>query len=115
MYPIRQYVMMTQPDTHSETCDNDDCDEPTPWDMISIRLGEHSVCSPDCARALLDATNGSPMKVTLHDPQYVLDRDQFPGVAEDAVNIERRVTNRSDAIVAIDQLEQMLGDITFRV
>ncbi len=107
--------MMTQPEADSKTCDNENCDSPTPWDMISIRLGDHSVCSPDCARELLEASSGTPMKVTLHDPQYALDRDLVPSVDETSVNVERRVTGYDDALRAIDHLEEMLSHIEFRV
>jgi len=95
------------------TCAAPDCDEPTPWDMAAIIVGEAWYCSPECAGGHLNR-HGAPAQVTLHDPQFAADRAELPHVADDAVDISRRVTSLDDADTAIAQATDLYPG-TFRV
>lgn len=95
-------------------CAREGCDEPCPWDMPAIILGELLCCSPDCARTVLETVSRRPADVTLHDPQYRVDRDDLAGVNEDAVDIGRTVHTEGEAEEAIDALAQ-LHSSPFRV
>lgn len=105
-----QMDMAQSPSTDDEaTCANPDCDEPTPWDMASVRLDDAEFCSPECARAHLDRTGAEsvPQRVTLHDPQFAVDRSDLSGVAEDAIDIGRPIEHGADARRALDEIEEM--------
>jgi len=96
------------------TCAHDDCEEPTPWDMAALIVGDAWYCSPACAIEGVAAADTAPETVTLHDPQYTADREQLPGVSAEAVNISRRVTGLDDADLAIAQATELVPG-TFRV
>lgn len=85
----------------NDTCAAEDCDEPTPWDMASVKLDDLAYCSPECAKSALSDMSTAPTMVTLHDPQYVSDRSTV-GVDEGSVDIERDVTDVDDAKDAIE-------------
>lgn len=89
------------------TCPVDGCDEPTPWDMAAVNFDGQYFCSPECARSHLDGMERAPSDMTLHDPQFHTDRDAFPDVPDDAVDIHRSVTGRDDARTAIDEIAEM--------
>lgn len=92
----------------SAKCDNTDCNAPTPWDMAAIHIDDKSYCTPSCAQDHLKITDTVPQSVALHDPQYNVDRAELPAsVSEDAVNIQRDVTNSMDAAVAIEEIADM--------
>jgi len=100
---------------HSAKCDRDGCNEPTPWDMASIQFADHEFCSPNCAREAFESLTVRSGTVTLHDPQFAVDRDTLPPAVEgDDVNIERRVYGNEEAKEAIDEIE-MLYPREFRV
>jgi len=86
------------------TCSAPDCGEPTPWDMAAIVLDDEYYCSPQCAGASLERMDSPPQRVTLHDPQYRIDRANFVHVSEDSVNITREVPSMAAAREAIAQM-----------
>lgn len=45
--------------------------------------------------------------ITLHDPQYAVDRTPMPEVHSDDVDIWRNVTGIEDAHAAVDEMEEM--------
>lgn len=89
------------------TCASEDCSEPTPWDMACIVFDGRAFCSPACAREALDRLERVPETITLHDPQYAVDRDELPGVAPEDVDITRGVTGLEDARQAIEECATM--------
>jgi hypothetical protein len=95
--------------TNDGTCAHDDCEEPTPWDMAAIIVGDAWYCSPECAIEGVAAAESPPKTVTLHDPQYTADRDELPGVSAEAVNITRPVSGRVDADEAIRTASEVYG------
>ena len=90
------------------TCPIDGCDNPTPWDMVALNFDGQYFCSPGCAREHLEGMNRVPELMTLHDPQYYVERDEMPGVEDEAVDIQRPVQSRDDAFIAIDEIEAMV-------
>jgi hypothetical protein len=84
-----------------DTCSRPDCEEPTPWDMLAVVLDGTWCCSPACALDHLDTLETPPETVTLHDPQYHVDRDALPDVSSEAVDIRREVVGMAEAIEAI--------------
>lgn len=89
-------------------CARSGCDEPCPWDMAAVMLGEETVCcSPACADPVLEGMYAPPEMVALHDPQGAADRDDLPNVADDASDIYRPVSSREDATVALGEIEAM--------
>lgn len=99
--------------TNDGTCSHDDCDEPTPWDMAAIIVGDGWYCSPTCAIEGVAAADSAPETVTLHDPQYTADRSSMPGVSAEAVNISRPVAGRAEADEAIRTASEVY-DAPFR-
>lgn len=91
----------------NETCPVGGCEELTPWDMAAINFDGQYFCSPGCARKHLESMDRVPELMTLHDPQYAVDRGELPGVESEAVDIERPVRDRDDAQAAIDEMEVM--------
>ena len=89
------------------TCASEDCSEPTPWDMACIIFDGRAFCSPACAREVLDGLGRVPETITLHDPQYAVDRDELPGVDSADVDITRDVTGLGDARQAIEECAEM--------
>jgi len=100
--------MANQENIPDETCQSAGCESVTPCDMVSIRFGDDSFCSPDCARAYLNAIKAPPPAIKLHDPQFSVDRAALPpAIGQDDVNIRRPVTGMEDALVAINEIEAM--------
>ena len=100
--------MRDQMEAANENCANDDCNAPTPWDMAQIKVDDVAFCSPDCAKEHVESTAATPAQVTLHDPQYAVDRSMFPpSVDEESVSITRRVIGPDDFLTAIVDIEQM--------
>lgn len=100
---------------HGGTCENTDCDEPTPWDMVSIIFDQRAFCSPDCARQALESVETAPESITLHDPQFQVSRADLPaGVGEGDVDISRPVTSVDDGVAGLEAAEEMYPG-TFRV
>jgi len=92
------------------TCDCAGCDEPTPWDLPSVRLDEHEYCSAECAREAYAAmpAGDHPVTITLHDPQYAVDRDELPpAVGDTDVNIECECWSADEAAAAFDDMLAM--------
>jgi len=87
------------PDT--DTCSRPDCEEPTPWDMLAVVVGGAWCCSPACALDHLDTLETPPETVTLHDPQYRVDRDGLPGGSSKAAHIRCDVVGMAEAIEAV--------------
>jgi hypothetical protein len=56
----------------SPECDAVGCEQPTPWDMIAIRIGSESFCCPNCALGHLNGLETAPDKIVLHDPQMAV-------------------------------------------
>jgi hypothetical protein len=75
--------------------------------MAGILLDHDWFCSPECARAQLIAMSDCPDTVTLHDPQFSVDRSELPGVDAEDVNIQRSVTDKEDAATALDEAKLM--------
>jgi len=93
--------------TNDGTCSHDDCEEPTPWDMAALIVGDAWYCSPECAIEGVAAAETTPDSVTLHDPQFTADRSSMPGVSAEAVNITRSVSGRVDADEAIRSASEL--------
>lgn len=89
-------------------CDNDDCTEPTPWDMMAIHLGEEWVCSLDCARSYLDTMDTAPETISFHDPQHSVSRETFVDVPTDAVGVTISVDDIEETKDAIDELDDII-------
>jgi len=85
-----------------ETCDRDDCDHPTPWDMSAITFDDETgYCSPECALAVLG--DDAPERVTLHDPQLRVDRGEL-GLREEIIGFIR--TPEGEAAAAEDAIRE---------
>lgn len=89
-----------------DTCDNENCDEYTPWDMLAVIVTNSVFCSPECAAEACDDANAD---VWLHDPQFTVDRDVL-GTDADVVGVQPP-SSGPDAIHAIDDVV----DATWRV
>ena len=89
------------------TCDGQDCTEVAPWDMAAIQFDGCWLCSPACARTYLGQMDTEPASVTLHDPQFAVDRTPLPEVDEADVTLTREVTEAADAESAISETEAM--------
>jgi hypothetical protein len=85
----------------SDTCSCAGCESSTPWDMQAVVLDGTWCCSPACALDHLDTLETPPETVTLHDPQYRVDRDGLPGVSSKAVHIRCDVVGMAEAIEAV--------------
>lgn len=95
-------------------CARDGCDEPCPWDMSAIVFDDETVCcSPDCALTVLEGVEETPETVTLHDPQFVVDRDRL-GVGGDVVDFVHEIGEMPEAEEAIREAA-MLHEPRFRV
>jgi len=92
-----------------DVCSHDDCNEPTPWDMVAIVVEGQWFCSPACAVDALGVSKSPPETVTLHDPQYRVDRDELPDVSAEAVDITRSVIGMVEAKQAIKDTREMVG------
>lgn len=92
-------------DAFEDTCQRDDCQQPTPWDMPAIAINQDRVyCSPECAIQDLSVTTFE--SVTLHDPQYSADRPAT--VADDVVDVGRPVSGVVDAARAIGEVAEWM-------
>lgn len=92
-------------DAFTDTCQRDDCQQPTPWDMSAVAINQTNVyCSPECAVRDIEATTFE--SVTLHDPQYSADRPVT--VADDVVDVGRPVDGVVDATRAIAELTEWM-------
>jgi len=100
---------MTDRIPDSGTCSAPDCEEPTPWDMAALIVGDAWYCSPACAIEGVAAADTAPETVTLHDPQYTADRAALPAVSTEAVNITRAVDGRAAADEAIRDASDLYG------
>lgn len=96
--------MMPLPNT---TCARKGCSEPTPWDMACIVFDARAFCSPDCAQQQLEALDRVPESVTLHDPQFAVDRAGHPYANADDVDIVYQVDGREDARMTIRECESI--------
>lgn len=97
-----------------DTCHKDTCENPLPFDMPSIFIDSDLYCSPECATEALDSITQTPSRVGARDPQYQVDRDTLPNVAEDEISIHREVTDAADARAAVVELAEMFNG-PFRV
>jgi hypothetical protein len=75
--------------------------------MAALVLGGAWCCSPACALDHLDTLETPPETVTLHDPQYRVDRDGLPGVSSKAAHIRCDVAGMAEAIEAIRDAGEM--------
>jgi NAD-dependent dihydropyrimidine dehydrogenase PreA subunit len=95
------------PDVPSfDRCSRAGCEEVCPWDMVSIIVDGRVCCSPDCATVVLEELPEAPSIVTLHEPQFHVDRDAL-GIPHDATEIWRDVENKDDAEAAIRQIAEL--------
>lgn len=101
---VNIYRDMPPPDF---TCDNPDCDNITPVDMVAIRIDSQTFCSPDCARIHLQTISEIPDSVVLQDPQFVVPRDDLPDTDDTSIGIRFDVTDKSDALTALNEIETM--------
>lgn len=100
---------MTFP-AQNEACAAAECSEPTPWDMACLVFddeNDRAYCSTACAGDALDAREQAPETITLHDPQYAVDRDDLPDVSADTPTIARPVSGIRDANVALAEFADM--------
>lgn len=97
-----------------EGCNRDGCDHPTPWDMIAVIVnGWPPFCSPQCAREAVAESDIEPAVITIHDPQYRIDRDAIDNFPRGAVGRRFQVGDVSPDTV-FDFIE-MHGPNEFRV
>lgn len=98
--------------TITGTCHSDTCSESLSPEQPAITINQtHALCSPDCAYDFLDTINLTFKNVTLHDPQFEVDRKPLP-VHEDTVAISRPVNSRSDAKEAVETIDSFMS-VTF--
>lgn len=90
-----------------DTCDNENCDEQTPWDMLAVIADDLVFCSPECARE--SSLTARRAEVWLHDPQYTVDRET---VALDPNTVQMQPPVKGQA--AIDAIEEIV-DARWRV
>lgn len=76
--------------------------------MNAILVDGVWLCSPECARAFVDELDAAPDSVTLHDPQFVLSREELSAeFGEDTSGITRTVDGADEAVSAIAEFESM--------
>jgi len=98
---------MTEPPENDGTCDNDGCSEPTPMDMPAIVMGGFWFCSPTCAHEKISTLPAMMKHLTLHDPQFAMERDEFPeGVSDDDVGIRWVIENKEVALDLLEEIEE---------
>jgi len=98
---------MSKQPPHTDTCSRPRCEEPTPWDMPAVVVDGVWCCSPACALEHLDGLERLPAAVTLHDPQYHVDREELSAVSSAAVGIRREVVGTAEAIEAIRDADEL--------
>jgi len=98
---------MSQQLPNTDTCSCAGCESSTPWDMSAVVLDGTWCCSPACALEHLDGLERPPELVTLHDPQYHVDRDGLLDVSSAAVGIRRKVVGTAEAIEAIRDADEL--------
>lgn len=83
-------------------CSRERCDEPCPWDMAAIIFDHETVCcSPACAEVVLEGLDTPPKTVSLHDPQFTVDRGDLPNVDDDDTVLHYSTETFDDAESAI--------------
>lgn len=93
-----------------------------PWDMPQVRVDGVSFCSTDCATKYIESEDVTPTEITLHDPQFYVDRSQFPPMGGDDgdkwisttpegwdswLSTTCLVSNHSDCLMAVKTIEEI--------
>lgn len=99
---------MLFPTTEYDTCSNDECSNPTPWDMLGVGVDNELCCSLPCAKSRLEARDEPPDEIVVHDPQY--DCRRPVGVDEQTVNIVRNVRRDETMDTVFSDIEALIND-----
>jgi len=76
--------------------------------MAGIILFEEVYCCAECAKEGLNDMPDVPGEVTLHDPQYVVDREEI-GLDSQTVDITRK--GPESARTKIEQIDELFSGV----